>query len=137
MVGGEGDMWIRVIFLSMFMVSVAEAAEAAELDVPLADAGLESRARALMMDLRCLVCQNQSIDASDAPLAQDLRRLVRTQIAAGRSDAAIMAYIGERYGDFVFLRPPLGLHTLLLWFLPLLVFILGCLLVWRRVRGRI
>lgn len=87
----------------------------------LKDPAQESRARKLSAELRCLVCQNQSIDDSNAPLAKDLRLLVREQIRSGKSDEAVMAYIVERYGEFVLLRPRFNLNTLLLWLTPLLV----------------
>lgn len=87
----------------------------------LADPALEARARTLSLELRCLVCQNQSIDDSNAPLAKDLRVLVREQLKAGKSDAEVMSFIVERYGDFVLLRPRLTWGTALLWLTPLLI----------------
>jgi cytochrome c-type biogenesis protein CcmH len=87
----------------------------------LEDAALEGRARALSAHLRCLVCQNQSIDDSDAPLAKDLRLLVRERLVAGDSDAEVTNFLVARYGEFVLLKPPLGTHTLLLWLTPLLL----------------
>jgi cytochrome c-type biogenesis protein CcmH len=87
----------------------------------LADPALEARARALSLNLRCLVCQNQSIDDSDAPLAKDLRLLVRERLVAGDSDKEVTRFLVARYGEFVLLRPPLGTHTLLLWLTPLLL----------------
>jgi cytochrome c-type biogenesis protein CcmH len=90
-------------------------------DEILADPALEQRARDLSKQLRCLVCQNQSIDDSDADLARDLRRLVREQLVAGRSDAQITEYLTARYGDFVLLKPPVKPATWGLWFGPTLV----------------
>ncbi len=87
----------------------------------LADKALEKRARKLSTELRCLVCQNQSIDESDAPLAKDLRLLVRERLTAGDSDEEIIKFIVARYGEFVLLRPPFAIHTLLLWLAPLFV----------------
>ena len=87
----------------------------------LADPAQEKRARALSADLRCLVCQNQSIDDSNAPLAKDLRVLVREQIKAGKTDGEVMSYIVARYGDFVLLRPRFTLATAILWLTPLLI----------------
>lgn len=87
----------------------------------LKDAKLESRARELSAELRCLVCQNQSIDDSDAPLAKDLRLLVRERLVAGDSNVEVKQFLVQRYGDFVLLKPPFGLHTLLLWLTPALV----------------
>jgi cytochrome c-type biogenesis protein CcmH len=90
----------------------------------LADPALEARARALSQDLRCLVCQNQSIDDSDAPLARDLRVLVRERLSAGDTDRQVLDFLVARYGEFVLLRPRLSWHTLALWGAPL-VFLLG------------
>jgi cytochrome c-type biogenesis protein CcmH len=104
----------------------------------LADPALEQRARALGKELRCLVCQNQSIDDSDADLARDLRRIVRERIAAGESDQAILSYLVDRYGQFVLLRPPLEPATWLLWLGPAAVLLLGAglLVAFYRSRGR-
>jgi cytochrome c-type biogenesis protein CcmH len=94
-------------------------------DEMLKDAGLEARARAISSELRCLVCQNQSIDDSDASLAKDLRIIVRERLVAGDTDAAIREYLVQRYGTFVLLRPPLDFDTALLWALPFLAVIGG------------
>ncbi|MFN0218084.1 MAG: cytochrome c-type biogenesis protein CcmH [Hyphomicrobium sp.] len=94
-------------------------------DEILADAAQETRARALSAHLRCLVCQNQSIDDSNAPLARDLRLLVRERIVAGDDDGAVMDYITERYGDFVLLKPPFKPETLILWLTPVLLLLAG------------
>lgn len=91
----------------------------------LPDPAPEARARALGRGLRCLVCQNQSIDDSDADLARDLRRLVRERVRAGDSDAEVEAFVVARYGDFVLLEPPVRPATYLLWFGPALVLVLG------------
>src|SRR3954465_14965648 len=87
-------------------------------DELLKDPVLESRARALSGELRCMVCQNQSIDDSDAPLAKDLRLLVRERLVAGDSDAQVKDFLVERYGDFILLKPPLEWRTLVLWTAP-------------------
>ncbi|MBL8702132.1 MAG: cytochrome c-type biogenesis protein CcmH [Alphaproteobacteria bacterium] len=102
----------------------------------LADPALEARARALSKELRCQVCQNQSIDDSYAPLAADLRRLVRERLAAGDSDAQILAFVTSRYGDYVRLTPPMRLDTILLWSAPALCLVAGAvgLLLWSRRR---
>ena len=84
----------------------------------LKDPALEARARALSQQLRCMVCQNQSIDDSDAPLARDLRLLVRERLAAGDDDRQVMDFLVSRYGEFVLLKPVLQWHTALLWALP-------------------
>jgi cytochrome c-type biogenesis protein CcmH len=108
-------------------------------DEMLRDPALEARARALCKELRCLVCQNQSIDDSNAELARDLRRLVRERLVAGDSDAEIRAFLVERYGDFVLLKPPVGPGTWLLWFGPpaLLLVGAGLIAVFFRARGQI
>ena len=98
---------------------------AVEPDEILADRGLEARARHISEGLRCLVCQNQSIDDSNAPLARDLRLLVRERLKKGDSDAQVMQFIEDRYGEFVLLRPPFNARTLLLWLAPLLVLLGG------------
>lgn len=89
----------------------------------LGDPALEARARALSVEFRCLVCQNQSIDDSDAPLARDLRAMVRARLLAGDSDRDIRAAVTERYGEFVLFRPRFDGATAILWLLP--VFLLG------------
>ena len=99
------------------------AAHAVQPDEMLPDAAQEKRARHISAGLRCLVCQNQSIDDSNAPLARDLRLLVRERLTAGDTDTQVRAYVVARYGDFVLLRPPFNLNTLLLWLTPLLVLV--------------
>jgi cytochrome c-type biogenesis protein CcmH len=104
-------------------------------DELLADPGLEKRARAISAELRCLVCQNQSIDDSDAPLAKDLRTLVREQLVQGKSDAEIMDFVVARYGEFVLLKPRLTAGTMLLWGTPFAVLLIaGAALILRRRR---
>ncbi|MCA1953226.1 MAG: cytochrome c-type biogenesis protein CcmH [Hyphomicrobiales bacterium] len=102
----------------------------------LADPAQEARARRLSLELRCLVCQNQSIDDSDAVLAADLRRLVRERIAAGDSDRQIRDFLVARYGEFVLLNPPFSERTLLLWSLPALALLAGAGAVWTLFRRR-
>jgi cytochrome c-type biogenesis protein CcmH len=94
-------------------------------DERLADPALEARARTLSQELRCLVCQNQSIDDSNADLAHDLRVLVRERLTAGDSDTQVLAYLTSRYGDYVLLRPPVKPATLLLWFGPPMLLLAG------------
>ncbi len=96
---------------------------------------LEQRAREISGGLRCLVCQNQSIDDSDAPLARDLRILVRERLVAGDSDRAVRDFVVARYGDFVLLSPPFTLRTLALWLAPFLILALGLAFLWRRGRA--
>jgi cytochrome c-type biogenesis protein CcmH len=96
-------------------------------DEILKDPALEGRARALSQELRCMVCQNQSIDDSDAPLAKDLRILVRERLTAGDSDGQVIDFLVARYGEFVLLKPRFSPHTLLLWFAPLVVLFLAAI----------
>ncbi len=105
-------------------------------DEILDDPVLEARARALGKELRCLVCQNQSIDDSDAPLAADLRRLVRKRLLAGDTDEEVKAFLVARYGDFILLRPPIRPSTWLLWGGPFAVLILGGVSVGLYMRRR-
>jgi cytochrome c-type biogenesis protein CcmH len=126
----------RTAFAFALVTALAFPAVAVEPGERLADPAQESRARALSAELRCLVCQNQSIDDSNAPLAKDLRVLVREQIKAGRSDSEVMSYIVARYGDFVLLRPRMTWSTALLWLTPVLILgTVGYLLVQRRRQG--
>ena len=113
----------------------AGAARAVEPQEVMADPKLEARARVLSQELRCLVCQNQSIDDSNAELARDLRVLVRERLAAGDSDAAVLAFIEARYGEFVLLRPPFSVRTLLLWLAPVLLLAGAVYAILRRVRA--
>ncbi len=111
-------------------------AYAVQPDEVLPDPALEARARAISEGLRCLVCQNQSIDDSDAPLAKDLRLLVRERLKAGDSDQEIADFIVARYGEFVLLRPRLSPHTMLLWFATPAVFATALFLIWLAYRRR-
>ena len=92
---------------------------------PLADPALEARAKALQRELRCVVCQGQSIDESNAPLAADMRRLIREQLQEGKSDDAIKNFFVVRYGTFVLMNPPVEADTYFLWFGPLILLIVG------------
>jgi cytochrome c-type biogenesis protein CcmH len=103
----------------------ASSALAVQPDEVLRDPVLERRAREISSELRCLVCQNQSIDESDAPLAKDLRVLVRERLKAGDGDGEVRNFIVQRYGEFVLLKPSFGLHTALLWLGPALVLVAG------------
>src|ERR1700674_5197651 len=105
-------------------------------DEIMSDPVKEARARDLSRELRCMVCQNRSIDDSEAPLARDLRLLVRERIAAGDSDAQVVDFLVARYGEFVLLKPRLESHTLLLWLLPPLALAGGGLALWAHVRRR-
>ena len=110
------------VVASLFMASAAGAVLP---DEQLVDPALEARAREISKQLRCVVCQNQSIDDSDAPLARDLRVIVREQLIAGKSDDETMDYIVERYGNFVLLKPPFEPATWALWLAPLFVLLAG------------
>jgi cytochrome c-type biogenesis protein CcmH len=106
----------------------------------LANPALEARARNLSKELRCMVCQNQSIDDSEAPLAHDLRVLVRERLTAGDTDSQVLNFLVARYGEFVLLRPPLAWHTAALWGLPpaaLLIGIAAMIIVARRRRRHV
>lgn len=110
------------------------AAHAVEPDEMLQDKALEARARALTAELRCVVCQNESVDDSNAPLAKDIRVLVRERIQAGDSDEEVRDYIVARYGEYVLLRPPLSANTILLWFGPVVLLAGGLALAFFYVR---
>jgi cytochrome c-type biogenesis protein CcmH len=109
---------MRRILLALGLVLLTQSAWAVLPDERLADPALETRARGLGQELRCLVCQNQSIDDSNADLAHDLRLIVRERLVAGDSDAQVLDYLRQRYGDYVLLRPPVTPGTWLLWFGP-------------------
>ncbi|MGI9168628.1 MAG: cytochrome c-type biogenesis protein [Caulobacteraceae bacterium] len=120
----------RLLAVTGAILCLAAAADPAD---RLAEPGREARARALFRETRCLVCQGESIDDSDAALADDLRRIVRAQVRAGRTDGQIRAFLAARYGDFVLLRPPFSIANAVLWSAPFLVALLGAgLLVSRR-----
>jgi cytochrome c-type biogenesis protein CcmH len=125
---------MRRLPLTALLIAIAAPALAVQPGEELADKEQERRAREISAGLRCLVCQNQSIDDSDAPLAKDLRRIVRERISAGDTDAAVKDFVVARYGEFVLMKPPFGLHTALLWIGPFLVLLAGAagLLIWRR-----
>jgi len=126
----------RIALLLGLMLLAAPAAYAVQPDEILPNAALEQRARHISGGLRCLVCQNQSIDDSDAPLARDLRILVRERLVAGDDDKAVVDFVVARYGDFVLLRPPFNAHTLMLWTAPFVILLLAIAFLWRRARQR-
>src|SRR5215468_1750480 len=128
----------RVIALVCFLALIALSPARAVLpDEVMADPAKEARARELSRELRCMVCQNQSIDDSEAPLARDLRLLVRERIAAGDSDSQVIDFLVARYGEFVLLRPRFERQTLLLWLVPPLVLVGGALVLWVHARRRL
>jgi len=114
----------------------AAGAEAVDVNGQLEDHGLQSRFERITLELRCLVCQNESIADSNADLAVDLRRQVREMLVAGKSDDAIFAFMTDRYGEFVRFRPPLEPKTLLIWGAPFIMLLLGGAIIFRVVRNR-
>ena len=123
-------------FALLFVLAFSSFAWAVEPDEILADPALEARARAISAELRCLVCQNQSIDDSDAGLAKDLRVLVRDRLVAGDSDSQVRLFLVERYGEFVFLKPTMSLANLLLWLTaPVVILIGAAAAIWRVRKG--
>jgi len=129
---------LKKILAFAFAIAVlaGSSASAVQPDEIMADPVKEARARALSQELRCMVCQNQSIDDSEAPLARDLRLLVRERIAAGDSDARVIDFLVARYGEFVLLKPRLERQTLLLWLLPPLALVGGGISLWMLSRRR-
>ena len=126
---------MRALLLLLLLVA-ATAAQAVEPSERLVDPALEARARALSKDLRCLVCQNESIDESNADLAHDIRVLLRERIKAGDSDDQVRRFLVSRYGDFVLLKPPFEPATYTLWFGPPLALALAALAIALRLRRR-
>ena len=116
--------FIRFALLVFIALALAPAL-AVQPDEVMKDPALEARARALSEELRCLVCQNESIDDSEAPLARDIRLLIRERIKQGESNDAVRAYLVSRYGDFILLKPPFERETWLLWLSPVLILGLG------------
>jgi len=127
---------MRRLLAVLFLVLAASPAFAVNPDEVLDDPALEARARALSAELRCMVCQNQSIDDSNAELARDLRLLVRERLKNGDSDDAVIDYVVSRYGEFVLLKPRLRGETLLLWGAPALIFLAGAVAMVLFVRRR-
>ena len=127
---------LAAIVALILMAGLPSAVHAVQPDEVMHDPAQETRARTLSRELRCMVCQNQSIDDSDAPLARDLRLLVRERIAAGDSDRQVLNFLVARYGEFVLLKPPLEEHTLILWFLTPVVLIGGGAGLWLYNRKR-
>ncbi len=130
--------WLRFLIVALALTWCAQA-RAVQIDEVLADPTLEARARVLSKELRCMVCQNQSIDDSDAPLARDLRILVRERLQAGDSDTQVLDFLVARYGEFVLLKPRFSGHTAILWLMPVIVLLIGAMtlvVAWRRYRRR-
>ncbi len=123
--------WALAVMLAVCVIVPALAVTPDEI---LSNPKLEERARALSSELRCMVCQNQSIDDSAAPLAKDLRVLVRERLLKGDSDREILNFLVERYGDFILLKPPMKMDTLVLWVSPFLILLFGGLALF--IKGR-
>ena len=122
-----------IVLLALIVAAPAFAVQPGEI---LKDTGLEARARSLSAELRCLVCQNESIDDSEADLARDIRVLIRERIAQGEDNAQVRDFLVSRYGDFILLKPPFKLSTALLWFTAPLTFLLGGLAIWAASRRK-
>ena len=127
---------VAIILALAAAVMAASPACAVQPDEIMSDPVKEARARELSRELRCMVCQNQSIDDSDAPLARDLRLLVRERIASGDSDSQVIDFLVARYGEFVLLKPRFNPHTVLLWLLPPLALMGGGIALWVYSRRR-
>lgn len=115
----------HILCLGLFLCSLAAPAFAVNPDEMLSDPVLEKRARMISAQLRCMVCQNESIDDSNAELARDLRVLVRERLKSGDSDAAVMDFVVERYGEFILLKPRFETRTILLWTFPVIALLIG------------
>jgi cytochrome c-type biogenesis protein CcmH len=128
---------MRPLFVAVLMVLLHVApAFAVQPDEMIKNPALEARARELSQQLRCMVCQNQSIDDSEAPLAHDLRVLVRDRLKAGDSDAQVLDFVVARYGEFVLLKPRFAWHNALLWGVPPGVLLIGAIMLWLSARRR-
>lgn len=123
----------RILLLIAAVGCMAAASDPSE---RLADPAQEARARELFREVRCMVCQNESIDDSDADLARDLRQVVREQVSAGQSDEQVKSFLTDRYGEYVLLRPAFSLGNSLLWLTPLLALLAGIGLLIARLRSR-
>jgi cytochrome c-type biogenesis protein CcmH len=125
----------RISILILVLISLAAPALAKEAK-PVEDPQIETRMQALTQQLRCLVCQNETLADSRADLAEDLRKEIREQMKAGKSDQEIIAFLTQRYGDFVLYKPPVKATTYLLWFGPFVLLLGGTLLLYRYVKHR-
>tara|TARA_B100000029_G_scaffold498604_1_gene567669 strand:+ start:132 stop:539 length:408 start_codon:yes stop_codon:yes gene_type:complete len=119
-----------IIIIYIFLIQIfSNISNTVEPDEILKNQKQELRARKISKNIRCLVCQNQSIDESSAPLAKDLRVLIRNQIENGKKDEEIYKFLADRYGDFILLNPPLKSNTIALWFLPIIFFVIGVYII--------
>ncbi len=121
--------FINTIFVFLFLF-FANNTVAVDPDEILINKKQEIKARNISKNIRCMVCQNQSIDESDAPLAKDLRILIRSKIQKGETDKEIYKFLTDRYGDFILLKPRLGLNTIALWFLPIFFVLIGIFIIY-------
>jgi cytochrome c-type biogenesis protein CcmH len=121
--------WCLTMLAALFLSTSAVAVQP---DEKLSDAALESRAREISLNLRCLVCQNESIDESEASVARDLRILIREQLVAGKSNAEIHDFVVARYGTYVLLKPPFTFSTMFLWLTPFVMLLVASILLWQR-----
>ena len=127
----------RMVAIALMLVAIASSKSlAVQPGEMLKDPKLEARARELSRDLRCMVCQNQSIDESDAPLARDLRLLVRERLTEGDTDQQVLGFLVARYGEFVLLKPPLESRTIILWMLPPVALLAGAIGLFFALRRR-
>ena len=126
-------MILKKIFLLIFFFYIAQFSPNISFsltpDEILEDKKLEMRARIISKNIRCLVCQNQSIDESNSPLAKDLRTVIREKLLEGKNDEEIYSFLTDRYGDFILLKPPFKLSTIALWFLPFLFLLIGLFII--------
>jgi cytochrome c-type biogenesis protein CcmH len=126
----------RLAVLTLLAMAASPPALAVDPDEVLADKALEMRARAISAEVRCVVCQNQSIDDSNAEIARDMRRAIRERLTKGDSDAQVITFLRARYGDYVLLRPPFDARTWLLWLGGPMALLVAALALWRRARTR-
>lgn len=124
----------KVVLVIALVCALSLPAAAVQPDEILPDAAMEARARSISKQLRCLVCQGEDIDESNADLARDLRILVRERLKAGDGDDQVLDFVQRRYGDYVLMKPPLAPRTGLLWLTPVLVLLGGFVFVWRQMR---
>jgi cytochrome c-type biogenesis protein CcmH len=129
-------MMVRLLLSTLALLLAISFAYAVQPDEILKDAALEARARAISVGLRCLVCQNQSIDESEASIARDLRLLIRDQIISGKSDTEVVDFVVARYGDYVLLKPRFAPSTFILWLTPFALVLAGIALAIRRMRRK-
>ena len=123
------NRYFLIILCTLLLQLINNVSYSVEPDDILQDQKQESRARNISKNIRCMVCQNQSIDESDAPLAKDLRILIRDKIKEGNNDTEIYKFLTDRYGDFILLKPPLNVKTLFLWFVPFILLFIGIFII--------